>query len=205
MSAGEHDDGMNQRLETDLDVDPDVPALSDLRTRSVFRPNAVRIDAGRLREIIRELNLDVDLDVGTPQLELTARQPYAPAGFIDMYQPGRWDCEFDTVFMSAIVQTGPSPGQWDGTAAYARFTAPAPGTYIVVVNFSGYQQTMRLNGPWGVTTAHCATTSDSAATSALWTAAAADETLYCTFSSKSDSGLAGIAYLQSFQVFTPAT
>jgi len=63
---------------------------------------------------------------------------------------------------------------------------------------------MSLNGPWGATTAHCATTGDSAATTALWTAAAAGETLYCTFASKSDTGFAGIAYLQSFQVFAPA-
>lgn len=195
--------GMQQRLDTDLDIDPDAPALSDLRTRSVFRPNDVRMDARRLREIVRNLR---DRDLGTLQLKLTARQPYAPAGYMDMYQPGRWDCESDTVYMSAIHQTGPSPGEWDGSVAYARFTAPAPGTYIVVVNFSGYQQTMSLGGPWGATTAHCATTGDSAATTALWTAAAAGERLYCQFASKSDTGLAGIAYLQSFQVFvfTPA-
>lgn len=44
------------------------------------------------------------------------------------------------------IRWGPSPREWDGTGGYARFTAPAAGSYIVVVNFSGYQQGMSLNG-----------------------------------------------------------
>jgi hypothetical protein len=105
--------------------------------------------------------------------------------------------------MTSIHQVGATPYEWDGTVGYAQFTAPAAGTYIVLVNFSGYQQTMHLNGPWGKSTAYCPTTSGSAVVTALWNGQAG-ETLYCTFSGKADSGYSGIAYLESFQVFTPA-
>jgi hypothetical protein len=138
--------------------------------------------------------------LGAAALELTARHPYADAGYADFYHPGRWDCESDLV---SIHQVGASVGEWDGTVGYARFTAPAAGSYLVVVNFSGYQQTMSLNGPWGTSTAHTATTSDSSAATAIWDGAAG-QTLYCTFSSRSDDGYAGIAYLDSLQILTPA-
>lgn len=194
---------MEQLLETrpTIEINPDVMALSDLRGRLVYRPRDVsRLALDRLTDIVKD---NQRIDLGPLALELTARQPYADAGYADFYHPGRWDCDTNLVYMSSIHQVGPSVGEWDGTVGYARFTAPATGSYIVVVNFSGYQQTMSLNGPWGTSTAHSATTSDSAAATALW-AGTAGENLYCTFSSKSDSGYAGIAYLYSFQVFTPA-
>ena len=185
-----------------LEIDPDVPALSDLRGRTVYRPQQVsRLPLERLANIVKGKQ---GRDLGEVALELTARHPWAPTGYADFYAPGRWDCESDLVYMSAIHQVGASVGEWEGTVGYARFTAPAQGSYIVVVNFSGYQQTMRLNGPWGTSTAHSATTSDSAAATAIWDGAAG-QVLYCTFSSRSDSGFAGIAYLDSMQIFTPAS
>ena len=184
-----------------VELNPDVLALSDLRGRVVFRPEDVsRLAVDRLAEIVKDTQ---GRNLGDVALELSARHPYAGAGYADFYQPGRWDCESDLVYMLSIHQIGPSVGQWDGTVGYVRFTAPAASSYIVVVNFSGYQQTMSLNGPWGTSTAHSATTSDSAATTAIWDGAAG-ETLYCTFSSRSDDGHAGMAYLDSFQIFTPA-
>lgn len=194
---------MEELLETrqTVEINPDVLALSDLRGRIVYRPQDVsRLALDRLGEVVKDKQ---GRDLGAVALELTARHPYADAGYADFYHPGRWDCESDLVYMSSIHQVGASVGEWDGTVGYARFTAPAAGSYIVVVNFSGYQQTMRLNGPWGTSTAHSATTSDSAATTAIWDGAAG-QTLYCTFSSRSDNGYAGIAYLDSFQIFTPA-
>jgi hypothetical protein len=44
-------------------------------------------------------------------------------------------------------------------------------------------------------------TSDAGAATALWNGSAGD-TLFCTFSSRSDDGYAGIAYLDAFQIFT---
>lgn len=182
-------------------INPDVLALSDLRGRMVFRPEEVsRLALDDLGVIVKDSQ---DRDLGALALELSARHPYADAGYADFYNPGRWDCESDLVYMSAIHQVGPSVGEWEGTVGYVHFTAPAAGSFIVVVNFSGYQQTMSLSGPWGTSTAHSDTTSDSAAATAIWDGAAG-QTLYCTFSSRSDNGYAGIAYLDSLQIFTPA-
>ena len=83
----------------------------------------------------------------TAAMSLTARHPYDPAGFMDVYHPGRWDCESNLVFMDVIRQVGQSAGEWDGSVVYARFKAPSNGTYLVVGNFSGYQITMNLQGP----------------------------------------------------------
>lgn len=193
---------MNERATSDVTagVNPEALALSDLRVRTIFRPDAVRrLSDDLLQATVREAH---QRDLGTLVLDLTARHPYADAGYMDMFHPGRWDCESDLVYMTSIHQVGATPSEWDGTAAYARFTAPAAATYIVVVNFSGYQQTMSLNGPWGTSTAYTPTTSDTAAATALWTGTAG-QTLYCTFSSKADGGDSGIAFLDSFQVYNP--
>ena len=186
-------------LKRAIEVGPDVVALSDLRGRTVFRPTEVRrLVADRLAELATDRH---DRRLGAAMMELTARRPFSDAGWMDVYHPGRWDCESDLVYMSSIVQVGASVGEWDGTVCYARFTAPSASGYLVVVNFSGYQQTMSLNGPWGTSTAHTATTSDAGASTALWNGNAGD-TLFCTFSSRSDDGYAGIAYLDSFQILT---
>ncbi|HTM24101.1 MAG TPA: hypothetical protein VL225_02850 [Vicinamibacterales bacterium] len=132
----------------------------------------------------------------TAAMTLTARHPFDPAGFMDVYKPGRWDCESNLVFMDVIVQTGPSVGEWDGSVVYARFTAPATGTYLIVGNFSGYQITMNMHGPWGNVTAYCGETSDHAQATALW-AGVAGGTLFFTIN------LTGpiIGYLESVQTF----
>jgi hypothetical protein len=183
------------------DIEPEVLGLADLRGRVVYRPQYVnRLPLDTLRGILERSN---ETRLGTAVLELTARHPYDSAGHADFYHPGRWDCESDLVYMTSIHQVGSTPHEWDGTVGYAKFTPPAAGTHIVVVNFSGYQQTMRLSGPWGTTTAYSATTGGSAAVTAIWNAQAG-ESLHCSFSATADSGYAGIAYLDSFQVFTQA-
>jgi hypothetical protein len=80
-------------------------------------------------------------------LELSARHPWDDAGLIDGYHVGRWDSSTDTIYMSPIVQTGPTIGEWDGTVLYGKFTAPAAGTYQIVATFYGWQITMRLSSP----------------------------------------------------------
>ena len=80
-------------------------------------------------------------------LELSARHPWDDAGLIDGYEVGRWDTSTDTIYMKPIVQTGPSPGEWEGTVLYGQFTAPTAGTYQIVATFYGWQITMRLSNP----------------------------------------------------------
>jgi hypothetical protein len=164
--------------------------------RRVDAPSVVRLDQRELAGRITKL-LDEDaahLSDQTPTLELSARVPYAATlGRIDSYHPGRWDTESNLVFMSPIVQTGPSPGEWDGTVIYAVFNPPATGTFLIVANFSGYDTTMHLNGPWGDNTAYTAQTSDSGAAVALWTGGSVSFTLICKGS--------GLGYLESIQVF----
>lgn len=182
-----------------VDINPDAPALSDLRGRLVFRPDdRQRLPLDRLGQVVKD---EQDRELAAVALELSARRPYAAAGYADFYNPGRWDCATDLVYMSSIVQLG-GPGEWEGTVGYAQFTSPAVGGYIVVVNFSGWEQTMSLNGPWGRTTARSAAGEPAAAT-ALWNGAAG-QTLYCSFTSRSDTGYAGIAFLDSFQIFKSA-
>jgi hypothetical protein len=180
-----------------------VRALSDLRSQIVYKPEEMRRAAFAELSDFVGATLGPRLNLGTLELDLTARHPHADAGLMDFYAPGRWDCTYDLVYMMSIHQVGPSVGEWEGTVGYARFKAPAEAAYIVVVNFSGYEQTMGLYGPWGVTTAYSATTSDSPSTVALWNGTAGQD-LYCEFSSRSNDGYSGIAYLNSFQVFTAA-
>jgi hypothetical protein len=91
----------------------------------------------------------------TPLLQLSARKPYdAALGVVDMYMPGRWDATSDLMFMDPIVHPDPnSPGVWTGSAGYIEFKPPSTGTYLMLVNFFGWQVTMSLNGPAGTTTA----------------------------------------------------
>jgi hypothetical protein len=131
-----------------------------------------------------------------PTMELSARHPYDPAGRMDVYMPGRWDCKYDLLFMDALV-TGPGSGEWNGTICYVTFTTPANGNYLVAANFSGYQITMRLAGPWGESTAYSATPSAHTAVTSLWTGSAGELlefSLHCT-------GGGVIGYLKSVQIF----
>jgi hypothetical protein len=106
---------------------------------------------------------------GPAILELSARYPYnATLGRLDCYQPGRWDTESNLIYMDPIVQTGPSPGEWDGSVLYGTFNPPANGYYIFAVNFTGWNCTMYLGGPWGTKSAYTALTTDSGVVAALW-------------------------------------
>ena len=131
-----------------------------------------------------------------PVMTLTARHPHDPAGLMDVYHPGRWDCSSNLVFMDVIRQVGPSVGEWDGSVVYARFTAASSGSYLVVGNFSGYQITMNLSGPWGKNTAYCATTSDHAQATALWSGTAGGS---LSFTINMNGPYLG--YLESIQVY----
>ena len=171
--------------------------IAALRERQAARSPLVKAtDRAKLVDIISKGTGKPANLPEKPVMMLTARHPFDPAGFMDMYKPGRWDCESNLVFMDVIRQTGPSPGEWDGSVAYVRFTAPSNGSYLVVGNVSGYQITENLHGPWGNNTAYCPTTSDHAQATALW-AGTAGTTLFFTIN------LTGpiIGYLESVQVY----
>jgi hypothetical protein len=129
-------------------------------------------------------------------LELTARHPYDEHGNIDVYKPGRWDTSSNQILMDTIRQVGPSPGEWEGSAAYIDFKPPSSGTYLIVAHFTGYQTTMHLRGPWGDTTAYTAQTSDSGAVVALWTGQEVNFTMDCRVP---DNGY-GIGVIESIQI-----
>jgi hypothetical protein len=177
--------------------DPFAPKwFTEFRLRkSEKAPKVKRITRQALEEVVAKTCKPGTGIATTPAMELTARHPFDPAGFMDSYHPGRWDCEYNLVFMTGIHSTGPSIGMWDGTVMYVRFKAASSGTYLVVGNFSGYQTTMNLNGPWGNTSAYSPTTSTSAAVTALWTGTAGQQ-LFFTMSC-----LGIIGYLESIQIF----
>lgn len=186
-----------------MSVDTTVPEVfeasqwADLERRAAVTTLTVSgLTHDRLSEIARHLRLQDFSPATPPVLKLTAREPYDnAAGRIDVYRPGRWDTEIDLVFMSPIV-TGQSPGEWEGTVAYAKFTAPTTGSFLVACNFSGYKITMAMHGPWGHNTAYCATPQDSSAVTALWNGVAG-ESLYFTASCTGT----GVGYLESIQAF----
>lgn len=164
--------------DADLGVQPDIRRRSD--------DELVDIASRQLDRSIRFTD--------AAAFELTARRPHTDAGRMDFYRPGRWDCEIDLVFMSAIV-TGPSPGMWEGTVGYVRYVTPNTGLHLVAIHFSGYQTTMEARGPWGLATAYSPTTSDHPTVTALWQANAGD-LLNFTIQCKGD----GIGYLESIRV-----
>jgi hypothetical protein len=158
-------------------------------------PRVKRVTRATLTNMVaKALNTRLTL-TGTPVMELTARHPHDPAGLMDFYRPGRWDCTANLVFMNVII-TGPNPGEWEGTVGYARFQAPTAGTYLVVANFAGLDITMKLHGPWGTTTAFSPTPADSAAVTAMWTGTAG-QNLFFTVNCTGPI----IGYLESIQVF----
>jgi hypothetical protein len=159
-------------------------------------PRVAVVAREKLIELASKLSAKTVKISGTPAMALTARHPHDPAGFMDVYHPGRWDCESNLVFMEAIKQVGPSVGEWDGSVVYARFTAPSTGSYLVVGNFSGYQITLNMQGPWGNNTAYCPTTSDHGQATALW-AGTAGKTLFFTASMTGPI----MGYLESLQIY----
>lgn len=85
-------------------------------------------------------------------MTLSARKPFGPRGYIDVYKPGRWDCESDQIFLDPIVVS--SPGVWTGSVVYGSFTAPVTKKYLLAVHFYGADITLKLQGPFGDVTAH---------------------------------------------------
>jgi hypothetical protein len=145
-------------------VTKDIISLEEInRFREEKIPDIKEISFEELTAIARKMPNVSGALASTPVMELSARKPYDTKGLMDFYQPGRWDSTSNSVFMSAIRQTGPSPGQWDGTVGYIQFKAPKTGLYMVVINFTGYQATIKHNGPWGTSTAYSATASTAAA------------------------------------------
>jgi hypothetical protein len=137
--------------------------------RSIEALKIARISSERLTSLAEGLGGKGFKLTDTPLLELSARQPYdAARGNMDVYKPGRWDTTSNLIYMDPIVQTGPNPGEWDGTVIYASFNPAQNGTYLIVGNFSGFDTTMRLFGPWGTQTAHTDQVSDAGAVVALW-------------------------------------
>lgn len=135
-----------------------------------------------------------------PVMELTARQPYnATFGNIDVFQPGRWDTTYNLIFMDTIRQIGPSPGEWDGSASYIEFKPASAGTYLCVGNFTGYQTTAHLYGPWGETTAYTAQTSDSGVVAELYTTG---QPFQFNLNFTVPNNDYGIGYIDSVQVFS---
>jgi len=135
-------------------------------------------------------------------LALTAQQPYdLPHGNVDVYKPARWDTSANLIFMDSIRQVGPSPGQWEGSVAYAEFKPASSGTFLVVCHFTGYQTTMHLRGPWGETTAYTAETSDSGAVLAQWTG---DQRFEFTMTCTVPNNDYGLGYIESILVYAIA-
>ena len=115
--------------------------------------------------------------------------------------PARWDTSSNLIFMETIRQVGPSPGEWEGSAASVNFKPPSAGTFLIVGNFTGYETTMHLHGPWGETTAYTALTSDSEAVLALWTG---DQELWFDMNCTAPDNGYRIGYIESIQVFAVA-
>jgi hypothetical protein len=150
-------------------------------------PAAARLSPAEL-SAAASMQLRQDITVTALKMELTARRPYDAAGLMDFYQPGRWDATSNLVYMM------PDAGD-DVTYGYAQFKASAAGNHLVVLNFNGYEVTLRAFGPWGTVSAYSPTASGNVALTALWTATAG-ATLYFNFSC---TGV-GLAYLSSVQV-----
>jgi hypothetical protein len=162
--------------------------LADLKSERVPAPPAApQLSPAELSSVASE-QLRQDVTVTALQMELTARHPYDAAGLMDFYQPGRWDATSNLVYM--IPDTGSTV-----TFGYGQFTAQAAGNHLVVLNFNGYQVTLRASGPWGTVSAYSPTASGNVAVTALWNATAG-ATLYFSFSC---TGV-GLAYLSSVQV-----
>jgi hypothetical protein len=144
-------------------VDNDNISAEELnRHRESQTPVTREISFEELSAIARKMPNVSGVLASTPVMELSARRAYDTRGLMDFYQPGRWDSTSNSVYMRGIIQTGPSPGQWDGTVGYIQFKAPKTGLFMVVINFSGYQATIKHKGPWGTATAY----SDTATTAA---------------------------------------
>jgi hypothetical protein len=182
-------------------LDRTRPAGPPTERVSAQAPRFTRISQEALAEVASGLGARPGIVLNEALLmELTARQPYdAPRGNIDVYQPGRWDTTYNLIFMDTIRQVGPDPGEWDGSASYIEFKPVSSGIYLIVGNFTGYQTTAHLVGPWGENTAYTAQTSDSGVVVALYETDQEFE-FNLTFTAP-DNGYS-IGYIESIQVFS---
>jgi hypothetical protein len=164
-------------------------------------PQFTRISEESLVEVAMGLGVQPGMVFSEALLmELSARQPYdATYGNIDVYQPGRWDTTYNLIFMDTIRQVGPEPGEWDGSASYIMFKPAASGTFLIVGNFTGYQTTAHLRGPWGENTAYTAQTSDSGVVVALYET---DQEFEFNLDFTVPNNDYGIGYIESIQVFS---
>lgn len=169
------------------------------RHRRVHTPAKVHRDRVALKQTVTKALGRTQWEF-LPELSLSARNPFDPLnGQMDVYMPGRWDSSLDLVFMEHIV-TGANPGEWNGSVAYVEFKAQANGDHFVSVQFSGYQTTMELHGPWGTASAYTATPADTGYVGAVWVGGA-DESLFFTVNSRGPDNLAGIGYLSAVEVY----
>ncbi|MET4159011.1 hypothetical protein [Agromyces sp. PvR057] len=164
--------------------------LEGLREAKIGRASRVGgLSASRLREVLRERHDQVIEGLDAPVISLSARHPWVDGGRIDVFQPGRWDTEYDLVFMSSDFAPN------SASIGYGAVVVPSDGTYLVAVRFSGHETTLRLNGPWGIQTGFSATTSDHPTLTAVWTGAAG---AHLNFSFLFSGGIIG--YLEAIDI-----
>ncbi|WP_152031023.1 hypothetical protein [Agromyces aureus] len=152
---------------TELEPAVEQWTLEALQEAKIGRASrAGRISSARLSEAVRHRHDQLIEGLDAPVISMSARHPWVDGGRIDMFKPGRWDTEYDLVFMSSDFAPN------SASIGYGAVVAPSDGTYLVAVRFSGHETTLRLQGPWGVQTAFSATTSDHPTLTAVWTGAA---------------------------------
>jgi hypothetical protein len=181
-----------RRLDTEFEH---VQTESLTEKRTVVSPALIELDQAQFDALIAR-DFGIPLPTRTPLQSLTPRHPYDEnsKARIDSYHPGRWDTESDLVYMNPIVQTGPSPGEWDGTVIYASLPNLGAGSYLVSGVFSGYDTTMSLHGPWGTTTAYNAQTSTTSTVLAMVTGG---QGLFFTLNCKGT----GLGYLSAIEIY----
>lgn len=149
--------------------------VADLKGQRVPAPSTSPTPTAAELSTIASEQLGQKLTVSALEMQLTARHPYDPAGLMDFYQPGRWDTTYDLIYMSSDFASN------SASAGYGQFTAQDAGQRLVVLNFNGYQTTLRAFGPWGTVSAYSPTASGNVTLTALWNAQAG-ETLFFSFS-----------------------
>ena len=116
---------------------------------------------------------------------------------MDVYRPARWDCSTDSVYLDTFVQ-GSEPGVWTGSVVYAHFTIAAAGDYIVAVNFSGDNITMRMDNA-GATETGSATLGKSGIVLGA-RSAAAGETIFVQLDCTVPNNFPGLGFLDSIEL-----
>src|SRR5260370_39698269 len=148
------DEGTKKLTLADVLRNPEKTFLTQIsEQKEVVIERQPLISEAGLTKLVSQLRAGVTLKA--PLMQLSARKPYdAALGLVDMYMPGRWDATSDLMFMDPIVHPNPNViGEWTGSAGYITFKPPSTGTYLMVLNFYGWQVKTSFNGPAGTTTA----------------------------------------------------